>query len=58
MEVSSFSSTARFPFRARFEASSDLLNWTELDTQTFPATFTDFDAAIFPQRFYRARIGP
>jgi hypothetical protein len=40
------------------EASSDLINWTELDQRIFPATFTDFDATIFPRRFYRARIGP
>jgi T5SS/PEP-CTERM-associated repeat protein len=42
----------------KIEASSDLINWIELDQKTFPAIFTDPDAAIFPQRFYRARIGP
>jgi hypothetical protein len=46
------------PIRCVIEASPDLTHWTELDTQTFPANFVDFDAVLCPQRFYRARIGP
>jgi T5SS/PEP-CTERM-associated repeat protein len=46
------------PVRCIIEVSPDLIHWTELESQTFPANFTDFDAALFPQRFYRARIGP
>ena len=43
------------------EASSNLFNWTGLSTSTPPAvpfTFIDTNAAAFPHRFYRARLGP
>ena len=46
------------PVRCIIEASPDLIHWTELESQIFPGSFADFDAALFPQRFYRARIGP
>jgi len=36
------------------QASTDLVNWTVLQTNTAPFIFTDTDAAKFNQRFYRA----
>lgn len=35
------------------EASSDLKNWTAVETNTAPFTFVDADVAAHPQRFYR-----
>jgi hypothetical protein len=35
------------------QASSDLVNWTSVQTNTAPFTFTDADASQFNQRFYR-----
>jgi len=36
------------------QASTDLVNWVSLQTNTAPFTFTDPNAAAFSQRFYRA----
>jgi hypothetical protein len=35
------------------QASSDLKNWTDLETNTSPFTFTDTNAGNFNQQFYR-----
>jgi hypothetical protein len=35
------------------QASSDLVNWTSVQTNTAPFTFTDTNAGQFNQRFYR-----
>ena len=43
------------------EASTDLVNWTVINTMTASGTtltFTDFSAGGFNQRFYRVRLGP
>ncbi|HSU54496.1 MAG TPA: hypothetical protein VLT36_10580 [Candidatus Dormibacteraeota bacterium] len=40
------------------QASSDLLNWTPLSTNTSPFSFTDPQPASAPQKFYRAVAGP
>jgi len=43
------------------EASTDLVNWTVINTMTASGTtltFTDFSASGFNQRFYRVRLGP
>jgi uncharacterized delta-60 repeat protein len=43
------------------EASPDLYAWTPLQTNTLsaaPISFRDFQAALFPTRFYRLRPGP
>lgn len=42
----------------RIDVSTDLETWSPLTSGQLPAAFTDFDAAIFPTRFYRAVIGP
>jgi hypothetical protein len=38
------------------EASSNLMNWAGIDTNTPPFTFTDSAAAQLPYRFYRAQL--
>jgi hypothetical protein len=40
------------------QASPDLKTWLDLATGTLPFTFTDPDAALYSQRYYRAMIGP
>jgi hypothetical protein len=35
------------------QASSDLVNWTAVQTNTAPFTFVDPNASQFSQRFYR-----
>jgi len=39
------------------QASEDLRSWIPIGSGTLPDTFSDPDAAIFPTRYYRARIG-
>jgi hypothetical protein len=46
------------PVSYSVEASEDLRYWTTIYSGTLPDTFTDPDAAIFPTRYYRARIEP
>ena len=36
------------------QATTDLVNWTTLQTNTAPFTFVDTDAGSYGQRFYRA----
>jgi hypothetical protein len=45
------------PIGFTIEASEDLQNWTPLASGTLPFTYVDPDAAILPQRYYRAVIG-
>ncbi len=40
--------------RFRFQASTTLTNWTSIQTNTSPFTFTDTLATNYPYRFYRA----
>lgn len=40
------------------QASTDLVNWVNIYTNTPPFTFTDSMATNFPSRFYRALLGP
>ncbi len=40
------------------QASTDLVNWVALQTNTAPFTFTDTNADQFSQRFYRALYAP
>ena len=36
------------------EASTDMVNWVELQTNVSPLSFTDTNASKYPKRFYRA----
>jgi hypothetical protein len=45
-------------FRYAVEASTDLVNWVSLLTNTSPFTFLDPDAPNFPQRYYRSVYVP
>ncbi|MGA2787467.1 MAG: Ig-like domain-containing protein [Verrucomicrobiota bacterium] len=40
------------------EASTDLVNWIPVQTNTAPFIFVDPDAGRFPQRFYRSVYAP
>ena len=40
------------------QASTNLLSWISILTNTEPFTFTNFDNTNFPTRFYRAVTGP
>ncbi len=40
------------------QASTNLVNWCNIYTNTPPFTFTDSTATTFPYRFYRAVLGP
>jgi uncharacterized repeat protein (TIGR01451 family) len=40
------------------QASTNLLSWISILTNTEPFTFTNFDSTNFPTRFYRAVTGP
>ena len=40
------------------QASSDMVNWVSLQTNTAPFTFTDTNASQFDQRFYRTIFNP
>ena len=40
------------------QASTDMVNWVSVYTNTPPFTFTDAMAATLPYRFYRALLGP
>jgi len=40
------------------QASTDLVNWVNIYTNTPPFTFTDSMTTNFPCRFYRALLGP
>jgi sugar lactone lactonase YvrE len=40
------------------QASTDLVNWSDIYTNTPPFTFTNSMATTFPQCFYRALLGP
>lgn len=40
------------------QASTNLINWSSLYTNTPPFTYTDSIMTQFPQRFYRALLGP
>jgi hypothetical protein len=40
------------------EASTDLINWVPLQTNTAPFTFVDTNASQFGQRFYRSVYSP
>jgi hypothetical protein len=44
------------PLRYSIEASLNLKDWVELENGPLPSKFTDSDTALYPQRFYRARI--
>lgn len=39
------------------QATTNLVNWTTLQTNTAPFTFVDTDAGNYKQRFYRATSG-
>jgi hypothetical protein len=51
-----FSFTVSGTAGARYvvQATTDLVNWTTLQTNTAPFTFVDTDAGRYGQRFYRA----
>jgi uncharacterized delta-60 repeat protein len=40
------------------QASTNLVNWVPVYTNTPPFTFTDSNASSYPYRFYRAVLGP
>ena len=40
------------------QASTNLVNWVPVYTNTPPFTFTDTNASSYPYRFYRAVLGP
>jgi hypothetical protein len=40
------------------QASSDLVNWVSLQTNSAPFTFVDTNAGQFDQRFYRTIFNP
>ena len=40
------------------EASTDLVNWVPVHTNTAPFTFVDTNASQFDQRFYRSVYAP
>ena len=40
------------------QASTDLVNWVPVQTNTAPFTFVDTNAGRFPQRFYRSVYAP
>jgi hypothetical protein len=40
------------------QASTNLVSWLPVFTNTEPFTFTNFDSTNFPFRFYRAVTGP
>ena len=40
------------------EASTDLIHWTPVQTNTSPFTLVDTNAGALPQRFYRAEVAP
>ena len=44
------------PLHYSIEASLNLTDWIELENGSLPSTFVDSDTALYPQRFYRARI--
>ena len=43
---------------AILQASTNLVNWQSLYTNTMPYTFTDAPATSFRSRLYRAQLGP
>ncbi len=53
-----FTLTGADGYNFAIEASTDLAgtNWTPLETNTSPFTFTDTNSLNFPSRFYRARF--
>ena len=40
------------------QASTNLVSWIPVYTNTEPFTFTNFDSTNYPFRFYRAVTGP
>lgn len=40
------------------EASTDLVNWTPVWTNTSPFVFTDTNLSLYPQRFFRPVLNP
>jgi hypothetical protein len=50
------SGTAGYPYAV--EASTNLVNWIILGTNTAPFNFVDTNASQFPRRFYRAVYDP
>ena len=46
------------PIGYTVEVSADLETWIPLEQGVLPFTYVDPDAAIFPQRFYRAVVAP
>jgi hypothetical protein len=40
------------------EASTNLVNWIPVYTNTPPFTYTNFDTTSYLMRFYRAVVGP
>jgi uncharacterized repeat protein (TIGR01451 family) len=40
------------------QASTNLVNWIPIATNVVPFNFTNLDSTNYPQRFYRALIGP
>jgi hypothetical protein len=40
------------------QGSTDMVNWTNIYTNTPPFTFTDSMATTLPCRFYRALLDP
>jgi hypothetical protein len=54
----SFTVTGTAGYNYAIQTSSNLLNWTSLQTNTSPWTFTDTNTKSFHQRFYRAIYPP
>jgi uncharacterized repeat protein (TIGR01451 family) len=46
------------PISVIIQASTNLMNWVNIYTNTTPFDFTDLNATNYPDRFYRAIIGP
>jgi hypothetical protein len=46
--------TGLYGYNYTVEASTDLVNWLVLQTNSSPFTFTDTNAGSYPRRFYRA----
>ncbi|HLX68285.1 MAG TPA: hypothetical protein VKV04_01540 [Verrucomicrobiae bacterium] len=40
------------------QVSTDMVNWTNVCTNTPPFTYTDSMGTVLPCRFYRALLGP
>jgi hypothetical protein len=50
--------TGRPGYQYVVQASTNLVNWTSINTNTSPFDFVDLDSGLFNQRFYRAYLLP